>query len=151
MKEEMLKNDVVKDGYTYSFNKQQIVVAEVLDFLTNQSYWARGITEATVCNAIAHSVCLGVYAPDGRMAGFGRMITDRATFGYLADVFVPVAFRGRGISKQMMHLFCELAKAFGLRRLLLTTQDAHGLYGQFDFVPFPWPERLMLYTPEKQP
>lgn len=136
----------VCNGFTYSFDKQRIDPETVHDFLARRSYWALGIDPEVVRESIAHSICLGVYDADNRMAGFGRMITDRATFGYLADVFVLEDFRRLGISKQMMRLFCGLAEAFKLRRFLLTTQDAHELYAQFGFGPFPWPERLMLYT-----
>lgn len=141
----ILESLVIRDNFTYSFDKKQIVLETVWQFLSHRSYWAAGVSEETVRTSIDHSVCLGVYTEDGSMAGFGRMITDKATFGYLADIFVLEEYRGRGISKQMVTLFCELAGQFQLRRLLLTTQDAHGLYAQLGFVPFPWPERLMFY------
>lgn len=147
----ILETTTEKDGFTYSFDKQRIDTETVHDFLARRSYWALGIDVEVVRESIAHSICLGVYDADNRMAGFGRMITDRATFGYLADVFVLEDFRGRGISRQMMQLFCGLAEAFRLRRFLLTTQDAHGLYAQCGFRPFPWPERLMLYTGQGAP
>ena len=126
-----------------SSDKAKIDVETVYQFLDKESYWSKGIPFETVRTSIEHSICLGAYLSNGVQVGFGRMITDRATFGYLADIFVTKPYRGKGISKRMMELFCELADQFGLRRFLLTTQDAHSLYQQFDFDPFPYPERLM--------
>ncbi len=140
------------DNLLISADKEKIDAAVVHRFLDQESYWARGIPFDTVARAIQHSVCLGAYLEDGTLAGFGRMITDQATFAYLADVFVLPAYRGRGISKGLMQVFCDMADQFGLRRFLLTTQDAHGLYRQYGFDPFPYPERLLsrtgvVYTP----
>ena len=131
------------DNLLISTDKEKIDVGVVHQFLDQESYWAQGVPYDTVAAAIEHSICLAVYLPDGTLAGFGRMITDQATFGYLADIFVQKAYRGRGISKEMMKVFCEMADSFGLRRFLLTTQDAHELYRQSGFEPFPYPERLM--------
>ncbi|PSK92609.1 GNAT family N-acetyltransferase [Taibaiella chishuiensis] len=131
------------DNLLISADKAKIDARVVHHFLDQESYWARGIPFDTVVRAIEHSICLGAYLPDGTLAGFGRMITDQATFAYLADVFVQPAYRGQGISKALMQVFCDMADEFGLRRFLLTTQDAHGLYHQYGFDPFPYPERLM--------
>jgi GNAT superfamily N-acetyltransferase len=131
------------DGFLLSTDKSRINIETVHGFLDIESYWARGIPADTLRRSIEHSICLGVYLPDGSQVGFGRMITDRATFAYLADIFVVKAWRGKGISKEMMNMFCRLADDFGLRRFLLTTQDAHGLYRQSGFELFPYPERLM--------
>ncbi len=131
------------DNLLISTDKKKIDAGVVHQFLDQESYWARGVPFDTVVVAIEHSICLGAYLPDGTLAGFGRMITDQATFGYLADVFVQKPYRGRGISKEMMKIFCEIADSFGLRRFLLTTQDAHELYRQSGFELFPYPERLM--------
>lgn len=131
------------DNLLISTDKKKINAAVVHQFLDKESYWARGIPYDTVVTAIEHSICLAIYLPDGTMAGFGRMITDQATFAYLADIFVQQPYRGQGISKELMKVFCEMADDFSLRRFLLTTQDAHGLYRQSGFETFPYPERLM--------
>lgn len=131
------------DDLLISSDKEKIDAEVVHRFLDQDSYWARGIPYDTVVTAIRHSICLGAYLPDGTLAGFGRLITDQATFAYLADVFVLPAHRGRGISKALMTVFCAMADTFGLRRFLLTTQDAHDLYRQSGFELFPYPERLM--------
>lgn len=129
--------------FLISSDKSKIDATVVHRFLDEESYWAQGVPIDTVKKAIAHSICLGVYLDDGTLASFGRMITDRATFAYLADIFVLKEYRGRGISKALMKAFCDLGDEFGLRRFLLTTQDAHDLYRQSGFVPFPYPERMM--------
>lgn len=135
--------DHLWNEFLFSCNKANIPVAAVYDFLAHRSYWAKGISLETVACSIEHSICIGIYDSDGALAGFGRMITDRATFAYLADIFVIESYRGKGLSKELMRLFCGLAEDFGLRRFILTTQDAHSLYAQFGFEPFPWPERIM--------
>jgi GNAT superfamily N-acetyltransferase len=130
-------------GFILSTDKSKIQEEVVHHFLDKDSYWSQGIPLSTLSTAIAHSLCLGAYLKDGNQVGFGRMITDYATFGYLADVFVLKDHRGKGVSKAMMEYFCAIADQCGLRRFLLTTQDAHGLYSQYGFEPFPYPERLM--------
>ena len=141
----MIEVNVDKNFAAYHIcsNKEKIQFDTVHHFLDKESYWAKGIPTDTLRAAIANSICLGAYLHDGTQIAFGRMITDCATFGYLADIFVVQAHRRKGISKELMAAFCELGEQFGLRRFLLTTQDAHGLYQQFQFVPFPYPERLM--------
>jgi len=143
MQHEPLFPDFAFEGYLFSAEKSRIDAVAVHRYLDQESYWAKGIPLDTVTRAIAHSICIGIYHEGGALAGFGRMITDRATFGYLADIFVLSAHRGKGLSKVMMNQFCRLADQFQLRRFLLTTQDAHELYRQSGFEPFPYPERMM--------
>lgn len=141
--DELLFPDFGHEGYIFSCDKKKIQPEVVYQFLDEESYWSKGVPFDTVLQAIRHSDCIGIYTAGGRQVGFGRMITDRATFGYLADIFVLKEHRGKGLSKEMMRAFCSLADAFGLRRFLLTTQDAHGLYRQSGFEIFSYPERLM--------
>lgn len=111
-------------------------------YLANDSYWAKNIPRETVQRAINGSICFGVY--DGnRQIGFARVITDQATFAYLADVFVDPAYRGRGISKRLMRYIMDYDALKGLRSMVLATLDAHGLYTQFGFKPLPEPARYM--------
>ncbi|MCH5596586.1 GNAT family N-acetyltransferase [Niabella ginsengisoli] len=84
-----------------------------------------------------------MYDGDNTLVGFGRIITDKATFAYLADVFILDAHRGRGLSKKMVEAFCQIADHFGLRRMMLATQDAHELYKQFGFEQLTNPETIM--------
>jgi GNAT superfamily N-acetyltransferase len=110
-------------------------------FLT-ASYWAQGIPLETVRRSIDNSLCFGIYR-GGEQAGFARVITDRTTFAYLADVFIVEAFRGRRLSKWMMQCILAHPELQGLRRWTLVTRDAHGLYRQFGFCPLQSPERWM--------
>jgi len=107
------------------------------------SYWSPGIPKEVVRRAIAGSLAFGVYAIGGRQVGFARVVTDKATFAYLADVFIVEAERGRGLSKWLMGVIVEHADLHDLRRWLLATRDAHGLYAQFGFTPLRAPERFM--------
>ncbi|MCP1268156.1 GNAT family N-acetyltransferase [Aeromonas hydrophila] len=117
-------------------------------FLSEEAYWSPGIPFATVQRAINHSLCFGGYLA-GQQVAFARVITDRATFGYLSDVFVLPAHRGRGHSKALIGATLAHPELQGLRRLMLATADAHGLYAGFGFAPPARPESLMeKYDPE---
>lgn len=115
-------------------------------FLT-RSYWAAGIPREVVARSLAGSLCFGLYeeASAGAPAqvGFARAITDRATYAYLADVFVLESHRGRGLGVWLMECVMAHPDLQGLRRWSLVTRDAHGLYGKFGFVAPPVPERYM--------
>lgn len=112
------------------------------EFLSTRSYWARGIPREIVERAIDGSHCFGAFDGD-RMIGFARMITDHATFGYLSDVFVIEDFRGRGVSKLLLHAILEHPDFITLRRLMLVTRDAQRLYEGFGFENPPHPEWVM--------
>ena len=120
-------------------------VAAIHAFLSEESYWAKGIPLELVERALEHSLCFA--ALDGEATvGFARVITDYATFGYLADVFVLPSHRGRGISKRILQAITEHPALQGLRRWQLVTRDAHGLYAQFGFSAPAVPERHMERT-----
>ena len=117
-------------------------------FLSRDAYWCRGITRERVERAARHSLCFSALL-DGAQVGFARVVTDRATFGYLADVFVLPAHRGQGISQAMMASILAHPELQELRRFLLATSDAHGLYAKYDFQPLTRPERFMeRYRPD---
>lgn len=130
-------------GFGIDTDPARLDRAMIHRFLSGESYWAHGIPREVVDRAIAGSLCFGVYAPDGRQAGFARAITDRATFAYVGDVFVLPEFRGRGLSRALMAAIRAHPELQGLRRWLLVTRDAHGLYAGFGFTPLPAPERFM--------
>jgi GNAT superfamily N-acetyltransferase len=116
-------------------------------FLNERSYWAKGVPRETVDRSIDHSLCFGVYRA-GRQVGFARVITDCATFAWLADVFVVEEERGKGLSKRLVAAVLEHPLLQGLRRFLLGTLDAHGLYSQFGFERIRQAERFMeIYRP----
>jgi GNAT superfamily N-acetyltransferase len=110
-------------------------------FLT-RSYWARGIPRDVVARAIEHSLCFGAFDRHAQV-GFARVITDRATFAYLSDVFVLPPHRGRGVGKALMGAIVSHPELRGLRRWTLFTRDAQGLYRQYGFREPRYPERLM--------
>ncbi len=109
----------------------------------SQSYWAKGIPKSTMQKAIDNSLCFGVFSSSDEQVGFARVVTDSATFAYLADVFVTKAHRGNGLSKRMMAAIVSHPELQGLRRMALATKDAHGLYQQFGFTPLNVPELFM--------
>jgi N-acetylglutamate synthase-like GNAT family acetyltransferase len=133
--------------FEISTDPSRIDVAAVHEFLT-ASYWAKGIPLETVRRSIHNSLSFGIRR-DSELAGFARVITDRATFAYLADVFVVESFRGRGLSKWLMQCIFAHPELQGLRRWSLITRDAHALYRQFGFHQLKSPERWMeLHNPK---
>ena len=143
MKTISMPDDFYFEGYRFSFSKDAIPKDAVYNYLSRESYWAKGISMELVERSIENSICLGIYDNEGLLAGFGRMITDRAVFAYLADIFIQESHRGKGLSKIMVRAFCDLAEQFQVRRTMLATLDAHGLYAQFDFEQLTNPERFM--------
>ena len=125
--------DFVKDGFTISTEKEKLDIDLIHSFL-NRTYWAEGISKETIRRSIEGSLCFGVFEND-KQVGFARMITDTATFAYLADVFIIEEYRGRGLSKWLMQVIMSHPDLQGLRRMILATKDAHGLYKQFGFTP----------------
>lgn len=124
-----------------STDPDRLDVALIHRWLSEKSYWAAGRSLETVRRSLDNSICFGAYL-DGRQAGFARVVTDRATHAWLADVFVLEEYRGRGYSKALVAAALAHPELQGLRRWLLATKDAHGLYAQFGFVPVP-PDRFM--------
>jgi len=133
--------DWQRDGLTISTDPARIDRALVHAFLSG-SYWASGIPREIVDRSIENALCFGVYE-ENRQVGFARVISDLATFAYLADVFVLPSHRGRGLAKWLMEAILAHPKLQGLRRWMLVTRDAHGLYRQVGFTELAHPERLM--------
>jgi N-acetylglutamate synthase-like GNAT family acetyltransferase len=127
--------------YEISTDEMRLNLDVIHGFLSN-SYWAKNIPRDLVERSIRNSLCFGIYR-DGKQVGFARVISDFATFAYLADVFVLPEHRGKGVSKQLMETILEHRDLQGLRRFFLATLDAHGLYAQFGFEPLDHPERYM--------
>ena len=128
-------------GYTISTEKSRLNIDVIHSFLTN-SYWAKGIPKETIERCIQHSLCFGVYTGQEQV-GFARVTTDYTTFAYLADVFILVDHRGKGLSKLLMKEIIAHPQLQGLRRFVLATRDAHGLYKQFGFKEIAHPDRWM--------
>jgi GNAT superfamily N-acetyltransferase len=112
------------------------------DFLANRSYWATGRPLELVCRSLENSLCFGLYKRK-RQIGFARVVTDRATFAWICDVFVLEEYRGGGLSKWLIGCLMSHPDLQGLRRILLGTRDAHGLYKRFGFTPLADSSRFM--------
>jgi N-acetylglutamate synthase-like GNAT family acetyltransferase len=134
--------------FVVSTDRARVRLDVVHGFLTN-CYWARGIPREVVRRSIEKALCFGIYDAGGAQVGFARVITDFATFAYLGDVFVLETHRGRGLSKWLMECIVAHPDLQGLRRWILLTRDAHGLYAQFGFTPVKAAERYMeLHQPD---
>jgi hypothetical protein len=117
-------------------------------FLTS-CYWAKGIPRELVARSIQHSLCFGVYDGSGAQVAFARVVSDFATVAYLGDVFVVESHRGRGVSTFMMECIMRYPSLQHLRRCILLTRDAHGLYKKFGFTPLKSADRYMeLHRPD---
>ena len=126
---------------TVDTDKTRLDLATIHAFLAT-SYWAKGLPREVLERAVAGSLCFGLY--DGaRQVGFARVVTDGATFAYLADVFVLESHRGRGLSKLLMDAVVAHPDLQRLRRWLLVTRDAHALYARYGFTPLANPDRHM--------
>ena len=127
--------------YEISCDPARLDIDAIHEFLSG-SYWAAGIPRSVVERALANSLCFGVYR-DGQQVGLARVITDRATFAYLSDVYILPEHRGQGLAKRVLAEVFEHPELQGLRRMLLFTRDAHTLYAKFGFTPLAHPERVM--------
>ena len=127
--------------YTITTDARRLDLAAIHAFLS-QSYWSPGVPLSVVEKAIANSLAFGILLADEQV-GFARVVTDKATFAYLADVYVVEAHRGRGLSKRLLEAILAHHDLQGLRRFLLATRDAHSLYAQFGFTPLANPSRMM--------
>ncbi len=130
-----------REEYLVTDQQQDLDIETIHGFL-HESYWARGIPRSIMERAVANSLCCGLYH-ESHQIGFARAVTDRATFAYLADVFVLESYRGRGLGKWLTSCILAHPELQGLRRVLLVTADAHELYRQQGFRPLPQPERFM--------
>lgn len=134
--------EILENGFVFSDDPNKIDPVRIHHYLSTQSYWAENIPFETVKRSIDNSLCFGIYKAEQQI-GFARWITDKATFAYLADVYVEESFRGLGLAKKLMSLMLFHNDLQGLRRYMLATQDAHGLYEQFGFKALEHPDRLM--------
>lgn len=130
------------DGYSISGDPARLDLDRVHAFLAQESYWAKNIPRELVERTVRHSMVWGIYHAGGQV-GFARVITDKATFAYLCDVYIDAAHRGLGLSKALVAAIMAHPDLQGLRRWMLVTADAHTLYEQFGFTATKYPERYM--------
>ena len=131
-----------RDEFSISTDPARLDLDVIHNFLTN-CYWARGIPREVVARSMEHALCFGVYDGNGAQVGFARVISDFATIAYVGDVFVLETHRGLGLGKWLMQCITGHPALQNLRRWILTTRDAHGLYSQVGFTPVKAPERFM--------
>lgn len=130
------------NNFLISTDKQFLDIPLIHDFLANRSYWAANIPIETVKTSIENALTFGVYF-QGKQVGFARVISDFATIAYLGDVFIIEEFRGQGLSKWLIESIHQHPQLQGLRRWILLTGDAHGLYQQFGWTPIASPDKWM--------
>lgn len=130
-----------RNGYTISTDKKSLNIGVIHTFL-DTSYWAAGRSVETIRRSIENSIAFGIYKGDEQV-GFARVITDYATFAWIADVFVLESHRGQGLSKWLMEVIISHPELQGFRRWVLATKDAHDLYRKFGFTELTRPERWM--------
>lgn len=133
---------IYKDDFCISTDKQKLDINAIHHFLSTQAYWSLNIPKSTVERSIQNSLCFGLYLND-KQIGFARVISDCATIAYLGDVYVLEEFRGKGLSKWLMETVTAHPDLQGLRRWILLTGDAHGLYRQFGWKDIADPSRWM--------
>jgi GNAT superfamily N-acetyltransferase len=130
------------NGYEISTDPERLDLDVIHGFL-REAYWSPGVPREVVQRSFAHSLCFGLYAPGGAQAGFARAVTDHATFAWIADVFVLPEHRGRGLATWLMRTVLDHPDLQELRRVVLATRDAHGLYLRFGFEPLPNADRWL--------
>ncbi len=133
-----------RDNFLISTDRSRLQLVVIHNFL-KESYWAKNIPFAVVQRSVDNSLCYGVYGDDHQI-GFARVITDYTTFAWIADVFILEPYRGQGLSKWLVACILAHPELQGLRRWLLGTKDAHGLYRQFGFAGIANPDRFMEIT-----
>jgi len=132
------------DDYELHSDLVRMDLDRIHEWLSTDAYWALGRTRETVETAARHSLNFGVFTSDGTQVAYARVVTDYATFGWLCDVYVDRAHRGRGLGMLLSDAVVATLRPMCLKRVLLATADAHEVYARFGFVPVPSPESLMI-------
>lgn len=140
--------DSAPDDYRLSFDRSEVDIDAVHAFLT-ASYWSPGISRERVARAVAGSLCVSAYAPSGAQVGFARAVTDYASFAYLADVYVVPEHGGRGLARKMTQALLDHPEMQTIRRWMLATRDAHGVYEALGFHALEDPTKAMEYRPPR--
>lgn len=135
-------------GYLITTDKQKMDIESIHKWLSEESYWVKGIPFETVKSGFDNSYCIGILK-DGQQVGYGRLITDYTTIAYLADVYITAPHRGIGLSKKMMETLLGLDWVKKLRKVFLGTWDAHELYRQYGFKEIAEPARWMELTQQQ--
>lgn len=134
--------EIKRNDYTISTDPSRLDLPWIHNFLASDAYWSRGIPFDVFEKSVANSLCFGLYVKDQQI-GFSRVVSDLSTFAYLADVFVAPEHRQRDLGKWLVECILNHPELQGLRRWMLATRDAHGLYRKCGFSPLRHPENLM--------
>ncbi len=130
-----------RDTYSISDEPERLQLEVIVEYLA-RAYWSNQRSRAVIERSLKHSLCFGVYENETQI-GFARVVTDHATFAYLADVFILESHQGHGLGKWLVQTILEHPDLQGLRRWILATRDAHGLYAQYGFTTLENPDRYM--------
>ncbi len=130
-----------RDRFTISDEPKRLQLEVIVEYLA-RAYWSNQRPRAVIEKSLKHSLCFGVYENETQI-GFARVVSDHATFAYLADVFILESHQGHGLGKWLVQTILEHPDLQGLRRWILATRDAHGLYAQFGFAALENPDRYM--------
>ncbi|MFI6744089.1 GNAT family N-acetyltransferase [Nonomuraea sp. NPDC050451] len=144
---ELARDSVItrrEDGYEADTDSDRLDVGLVHHWLSTDAFWALGRTRETVEQSIRASVNFGLYGPGGQQVGYARVVTDLATFAWLCDVYVEQAHRGKGLGTWLASAVRDHLAPYKLKRVILSTVDAHEVYARVGFVPFPDPQKLMI-------
>ena len=136
-----------KDDYEIDSDSARMDIDRIHRWLSTDAFWAIGRTRETVASAARHSLNFGAFTRDGIQVAYARVVTDHATFAWLCDVYVDPDHRGRGLGTLISEAVVADLRPLGLKRVLLSTLDAHEVYTRVGFVPMPNPERLMILGP----
>lgn len=152
MSTKVIMNDAFfKKGFLISTEKTLLDINTIHQYLSKESYWGKGVSQQLVEKSVQNSLCFGVYLQQ-KQVGFARVVTDFATFAYVCDVFILSDYRKTGLSKWLIQTIRNYPDLQNLRRWLLATADAHGLYGQFGFITLKNHDRWMeIFNPTIQP
>src|SRR3954469_18550515 len=132
-----------RERFLMTTDKSRLNIGIIFDYLAHRSYWAQGRAVETIARSIEHSLCFGIYDANDQ-AGFARVVTDYATFGYICDLFILEPYRKYSLGKWLVQSIVNHPDLKNIRRLLLATQDAHELYRKYgEFELLPQPERWM--------
>lgn len=136
-----------KSDYEIDSDSARMDIDRIHRWLSTDAFWAIGRTHETVASAARHSLNFGAFTRDGAQVAYARVVTDHATFAWLCDVYVDPDHRGRGLGTLISEAVVADLRPLGLKRVLLSTLDAHAVYTRVGFVPMPNPERLMILDP----
>jgi GNAT superfamily N-acetyltransferase len=135
-----------KDGYEIASDPDRLDIDLIHHWLSTDAFWALGRSRETVERSVRASVNFGVYDEHGAQVAYARVVTDLATFAWLCDVYVDRAHRGKGLGTRLAFAVRDHLAPYKLKRIMLSTVDAHGIYAKAGFVPFPDPQRLMILS-----